>query len=151
MIFLDPLQPGQDPGPRNSLRSLSSVSVVVEQLSDPGQQDGLRKESIRTDVELRLRKAGIRVVSDDRTNFSYLYVNINAVRSKEIPVYAVAIEISFHQLVALERNKAIILFAPTWHKQSVVIVGANKIADIRQEMGDNLDEFINDFLAMNPK
>jgi len=46
---------------RQSLEGLKRIRVVVEDLSAAGEAAGLQKDAIQTDVELRLRKAGIAV------------------------------------------------------------------------------------------
>ena len=45
---------------RATLRGLNGVQVVVEDMMKPDiERDGLTRQQLQTDVELRLRKAGI--------------------------------------------------------------------------------------------
>ncbi len=48
---------------RMSLAGLRGVYVVVSDIKEEVQRAGLRKEDVLTDVELRLRRAGVPVLS----------------------------------------------------------------------------------------
>jgi membrane-bound lytic murein transglycosylase D len=66
---------GRDP---RSLRGIHALRVVVEDLSSAVEQAGLHRTDIQTDVELKLRLAGIKVLPEDAQPLSpYLYVNAN--------------------------------------------------------------------------
>src|SRR5438874_1872074 len=47
------------------LKGLKGVYVLVEGIAQDATQDGLRTIDLRTDTELKLRTAGIRVLSHD--------------------------------------------------------------------------------------
>ena len=47
---------------RASMRGIEGVGVVVESLDPEVERAGLTKHQLQTDVELQLRKAGIRVL-----------------------------------------------------------------------------------------
>src|ERR1019366_6899858 len=69
--------------PRNyDLKGLETVSVLVEveELNKDAKELGLSAKAIQTETEGRLRKAGVRVSSEDINTF--LYVNV-LVRSEE--------------------------------------------------------------------
>lgn len=139
-----------------SLRGLKGVNVTVEDLKSDIEADGLRKDSIQTDVELKLRLAGIKVLTEEEQfkepGYPYLYVNVNSVKSNLAPTYAFSIEISLKQVVLLVRDLKIRVFAAaTWRKGSVGIVGEQKVDSIRDGVKDGVDEFINDYLSVNPK
>jgi hypothetical protein len=48
---------------RATLRGVEGVLVVVEDLGDDVEQAGLTRQQLQTDVELRVRQAGIRVLT----------------------------------------------------------------------------------------
>lgn len=48
---------------RETLRGLKGVYVLVEHLNPEAERDGLDKTTIQTDVELKLRQAGIQVLT----------------------------------------------------------------------------------------
>jgi hypothetical protein len=47
-----------------SLRGISGVYVLVENLSDEARRDGLNEQDIQTDVGLKLRLAGVKVLTE---------------------------------------------------------------------------------------
>ena len=56
----------QDTRDTDVLRGLAGVAVTVNDLPKEAEQDGLLKAQLQTDVELRLRKAGIMVVTAEQ-------------------------------------------------------------------------------------
>jgi hypothetical protein len=79
-----------------------------------------------------------------------LDVQIGVVKSSSI--YAVSIKIALFQDVLIVRDSKTRVIASTWDKSSVKIVGANNVATgVRDSVKDHVDEFINDYLSVNPK
>jgi hypothetical protein len=78
--------------------------VAVEGLPDIANVLGLTKETIQTDVELKLRLAGMRVVTREEgvklSGHPFVYVAVNITKSGE----AVNITVELDQDVRLERN-----------------------------------------------
>ncbi|HXW62876.1 MAG TPA: hypothetical protein VEJ45_09765 [Candidatus Acidoferrales bacterium] len=136
-----PLVPGV-----STLKGISGVQVLIEDLSDSAKALGLEKETIQTDVELKLRLAGIHILSEEEDNNTpgapSLYVNVRVVRS------AAAVAVELKQGVRLVRNGELSQ-GTTW---SVGGVGANLTAEsIRNHIKDYLDEFLNAWLSVNPR
>ena len=134
---------------RKSLQGISAISVEVEDLSDGAKALGLSAETIRTDVELKLRLAGIRVVTEDEDlklpGMPSLYVIATVVNSSK----AVSIIVELQQNVTLERNGQRAVGATTWDAGAV---GVNLTAeDIRDKIKDLVDQFLNAWLSVNPK
>ena len=62
------------------------------------------------------------------------------------------VHVQFRQTVFLERNPKTLVVAPTWSKG--IIGGAGDslfVSYTRQAVSDLVDEFLNDYLAANPK
>lgn len=83
-----------------SLKGLKAVWVVIEELPETlKSKAGLTKEQLQTDVELKLRLAGIRVVPGLSEGYHipgqpYLYVNINGhVEETGLVVYNIDVEL----------------------------------------------------------
>jgi hypothetical protein len=133
---------------RRTLKGIKSISVLVENLSDAAISDGLSVSQIQTDVELRLRLAGIRV---DPTTEPYLYVRANLLKTDLVGLYAYSSEVEFNQPVRVVATDGFTV-GTTW---SVGTVGAirspNMSKRIRESVGDFVDEFINAYLSVNPK
>ena len=54
------------------------------------------------------------------------------------------------QEVTLKRNPNIQITAITWSRETIGTVGEVKISQIRTLLKDLIDEFINDYLSVNP-
>jgi hypothetical protein len=149
-----------------SLRGLKGVWVLVEFLATDIEAVGLSKDNIQTDVELKLRLAGIKVLTKEEwliePGSPRLYIRVGYIRvgstmvplpiQKDDTLYAYSIEVELHQNVFLERDPKIYKDgATTWGNGSVGVVGEEKILSIRDHIKDNVDEFINDYLSVNPK
>jgi hypothetical protein len=65
---------------RDTLRGLREVSVLVEYLPDDVEREGLSREHLTRDIEVRLRQAGLRVLTISEIAKSpgapYLYVAV---------------------------------------------------------------------------
>lgn len=141
---------------RSSLKGLKGFVVLVERLRADAENNGLTTDSIRTDVELRLRQAGITVYPSVRDDPSpakaYVYVNINlrAANGTATGLFAASVSVELQQWL---RSRVSDLEFPgaTWSRGTIVTVGASHLRDIRDTVKDRIDEFINDYLAANPK
>ena len=70
----------------------------------------------------------------------------------ESGLYSYFVTVKFVQTVHLVRYKKIICFAPTWESTGVFgTVGEENVDSIRIDVRDQVNEFINDYLAVNPK
>ena len=93
---------------RKSLTGITAVEVVVERLPPGAAAIGLTKESIQTDVELKLRLAGMRVVANMLE--PYVYVAVNMTDDGR----AADVHVSLNQVVKLKRDPTIHTVADTW-------------------------------------
>ena len=143
---------------RESLRDLPCVGVVVEHFRSVAEDAGFDEQVFRTDVELRLRMAGICVLENFRP--SWLYLNANVLHRERDRAAAFSISLELKQEVILQsrirsdpRNlpedalAGATMFAPTW---SVGAAGFGTVADVRDAVRDLVDKFANDWLAANP-
>lgn len=135
---------------RKTLVGLTRISVLLENVDEDAQQRGLSAHQIQTDVELRLRQAGIPVADTSEQGNPYLYVNVQTLRL-ERGAYVWHLEVQLLQRVALDRNPSNTLLAPTWGSSKLGIIGADKLSQLRDDIRDMVDEFINAFLAANAK
>jgi hypothetical protein len=149
---------------RESLKGLSGVYVFLNLTEDSPslEKDGLTETQIRTDVEIRLRKAGIRVITIEeakelprRPVFS---ITILASKSEALTkvlgesIYAFTILIEFKQAATLYHSTDDKVFlVTTWSDSAVGMTTKRNVRTIREGIGDYVDKFINDYLAANPK
>ena len=144
---------------REVLRGVRSVYVLIEDLSEDAMDAGLTQGTLQTDVEVKLRTAGITVASDENRWLAEnipnitLYVNANIMKAAYTPNYAVNISVEVWDLVILYRDgNPYFTTATIWSGAGLGLYGENWVRDdSRQKIKDYVDEFINDYLAENPK
>ena len=135
---------------RKSLKGITGFYVSIEQLNQAVEKEGLTTNQIRTDVELRLGMAGIKVLTKEQASQApgkpLLVVDL-AIDSKQ-GLYPYALDIGVRQIARLERDPAVTVYATTWSVGSAGIAGLSNIKDTVRNL---LDEFINAWLSVNPK
>jgi len=138
---------------QNALRGLNGLCVIVEDMDPKMEELGLTRDQIQTDVELRLRRAGIIVLTMEEALKSpgspYLYVNINSYFLSTLPIVAFSTRVELRETVTLVNGMK--TEGNIWH---IGTVGASRTQDIRkikEFIEEGVDKFINDYLAANPK
>ena len=138
---------------RETLRGLTGVAVLVEDIAPDAERDGLSRNQLQADVERTLRQAGIHVLSDEERLHTpgnpTLSVRVGTYKAGAL--YGLCIEASFKQTVTLKRNPHIERPAETWKTQGVGIGGAFHLQEVRKGVIIKVGEFINAYLAVNPK
>jgi hypothetical protein len=135
---------------RATLTGLKAVSVLVENIDKDAERAGFSGGQIKTDVELRLRKAGVRVVETTNYAFPYLYINLNTLQLSNFPTWIYSLRVGLVQTVTLPREKPFFCVAETWNRGSLGFAPAGTlVSSARSQLGDLVDQFINDFLAAN--
>jgi hypothetical protein len=153
-----------DEGARLTLKGLKGVYVLVdlfEEEIDNLKKIGLSEETIRTDVEVKLRMAGINVVSRPDIlkipGAPHLRVEIAGVTTagsgKDLKQITSTISVMLVQRTILERDLSISTYAVTWSRAGYAYGLTNQdISDkIRSIVKDCMDRFINAYLSVNPK
>jgi hypothetical protein len=142
---------------RETLRGLNGLRVLIGDLKPDAERDGLQKTTIQTDVELKLRLAGIKVLTQTETMAApgrpCLHIRVATLSPEPGPgLYAYFIEASLLQQVRLERNPSTTFGAVTWFTTSRIgTVGSSNLATIRDAIKEEVDVFINAYLSVNPK
>jgi hypothetical protein len=155
--FASPVE--DDEYARSTLRGLPGVYVAVEALDPDVQQDGLTKATLQADAELRLRMAGIKVLSREEwaktQGGPVCYIDVSIVKDVglthvlDFDLYAFEVSVELHQDVALVRDMAVKVLSPTW---SASYVGfTNALPRIRTKVTELVERFINAYQAVNPK
>ena len=133
---------------RQSLKGITALDVLIENLRPSEIADGLTKDQLQTDVEMRLRKAGVTVVKD--VNAPYLYINVNLFKDPN-GLYSYHFAVEFSQTVVTVSNQTS-LSVPTWSVGQVGTVGRQKMSGaVRAIVGDMVDEFLSAYFSANPK
>jgi hypothetical protein len=133
------------------LRGISSVWVLIESLGLEEADIGLAGDAVRTDVELRLRSAGLGVISpEDAKKISvkdntFLYVNVTVTSGG----LAATVLAQFGQAAYLLRNCLPIGTAFTWTDVSTLL--RPSLDSVHSEIKDLVDKFLNEWLKQNPR
>lgn len=137
----------------NALKGIKGIIVIVEDLDSNATALGLDTNTIRTDVELKLRLAGISIVPKPTAESSPAS-KVQAALTPFIDVQVVVlggtvvVRVNVSQGVKVLQNGCMTV-AATWDK---VNIGLNPTADgIRGAIKDDVDAFLNDWLSVNPK
>ncbi len=132
-----------------TLKGIDTLFVVVENLSDAAKALNLTTDVIQTDVELKLRLAGIHVVKlqvgAKLSGSPYLYVNVTATEDHR----AAYVDVELDQDATLVRNSTYAQGVTTW--STGVILSNASGQDVRNYIKDHIDKFLNDWLSVNPK
>ncbi len=142
---------GHDESHGKTLAGLSSVRVLVGSIfadSDQARQDGMPFDQLQTDVELKLRQAGIAVVT--APSAPAFIVNVMSLKNSA-GVYAVTITAEVFQWVSLVRRPAVMVWAPTWSTPIDLGTSPKDLSYVRDVVKDLTDRFINAYLAANPR
>jgi hypothetical protein len=134
---------------RETLRGLPGVQVVIEHLTDAAKRIGLTEAQLQTAVELRLRKAGIRVFPTTEPGISLLVIQVTTV--ERLGLYAYYVDVSLLQSVSVAHNFTS-AYASTWTAGWLGTVGTTQARSaIRETVGEQVDRFLNAYLAVNPR
>jgi hypothetical protein len=136
---------------QEALRGLKSLIVLVEEINPEAERLGLSRTQLKTDVELRLRKAGIKVLTQEESintpGQPFLYVNITTGIISGFCTFG--IEVDLNEMVIIARGVKVV--GSIWDTSIIGRVGINNIKQIRNSLADEVDKFINDYLAANSK
>ncbi len=145
---------------RDSLKDLPGVMVVVEPFKDEAEHAGFDEQAFQTDVELKLRMAGIRVLETKDHGLPRLYLNVTALHRDRDRRAAYSISLELIQDVLLRRQPpsnpedssedalgGAVALASTWSSR---LLGLGTAAHARDASKDLVDIFANDWLAVNP-
>ena len=134
--------------------------MTVSGITQEAERAGLYRATLQTDVELRLRKAGIRVLTGEQwlnepgQPTLAVIVELYKLPHGRVAGYAKSLRVVLQQTVLLSRNPSTILRnAVTW--KSFDMVGTSNRGGLKNNIRDNVaelvDQFINNFLAENQK
>ena len=136
------------------LRDVGPIAVVIQELDPDAVREDFTVDLIRTDIEVELRKAGIRVVDraqlDESSGRPYLFLVINTLKGT-LNTYTYSMELRFHQNASLTRNPDVTLSVSTWNRSVIGSERGNRLPQLREKIKEMLMPFINEYLAANPR
>jgi hypothetical protein len=138
---------------KDTLTGLPGVRVVIGPIKPEVVKYGLTERAFQTDVELQLRRNGVKVLNAEEwiATPGQPYIWVEPLIVIDGQQYVVGINVELMQNVRLVTNPRFVLSACTWHRRSIGSGGLLYIQSIRRQVKDKIDEFLNDYLAANPK
>ena len=148
--------PAQDPAgklEKASLVGLSRVYVVVT-TTPQAEQDGLTSADLKTEVEARLRTAGIKVIekAEWAVDDGILSITISALPIEKLPLYACSFTVDLKQTVIPLRDRNTRMMGATWQAGGIAAFGRPKFKEAaKRNTIEFVDSFISDYKAANPQ
>ncbi len=139
-------------GSRKTLARIAALSVLVEEIDEEAQRDGLSDADIQSDVERALRKAGLKVLGEDEapreTPVLYVLVLTN---KGSTGLYGFAVSLRVMQWVRLVRDTSVATLATTWEAMPTIgTVGGEHVERLRAEVLDSVSGFLIAYRVANP-
>ena len=131
-----------------SLKALDTVKVQVS-ISQSLLNIGMTEDRVRTDVELQLRKAGLKV--DPALEQPYLWVEAVGVQGPGTDNWACLISVSLYENVKVERNGEEIVAGVWGPAEYVLYLPENVVDEVSSTFTNKIDDFLNDWLRVNPR
>ena len=133
---------------RSSLRGLKTVEVLVER-ADTDTIGELPTSTLQTEVELKLRLAGVEVKAG---RDSHLHIRVQPLQLQTTGHCVYSVKVELNQAASLTRDSTIFLPTRTWHTELIGVVVATKLNEaIQDAVGDLMDQFVNAYLSVNPR
>ena len=139
---------------RASLKGLTGVFVLVEDLNPPEEQAGLKTADIQADAEEKLKAAGIPLLSKtqnmDTPGMPTLYISVSVASSPATGLWPFSIDVNLEQQATLKRNPdTFVPTAVTWHVGSIGAVDKSNIRSIRDRVNEQVAKFVNAYFKVN--
>ncbi len=133
---------------RSSLRGLKTVEVIVESAPTDATSE-LPTSTLQTEVELRLRLAGLEVKAG---RDSHLHIRVQPLQLQTTDHCVYSVKVELNQAASLTRDSTIFLPMRTWHTELIGVVEVRKLNQaIQDAVGDLIDQFVNAYLSVNPR
>jgi len=138
---------------RQSLVGLSGVYVKVSGVIPESAPEELNEAMLQGDVEMRLRKAGIRVLDPQEIlrvpGTPHLTLKVTVHADQEHLFYAFGVELALVQDIVLLRDTKLVGRGATWSIGAVGLAGTQSLRDIRFHVWEMVDRFAKDYRAAN--
>jgi hypothetical protein len=137
---------------RRTLEGLSAIAVAVDFTADAdAKQYAPAPEQLISDAERRLGRSAIKVWKSRVSGPGTLQIAASTTCARIMCAYAVRVELTQGVLLPMARRDAFAIVT-TWHTGSIEMRRKEDArAGILALAGRGVDEFIKDYLAVNPK
>ena len=134
--------------PKPSLQELKSVKLSIS-VSNALVSGGAPGKRLRTQMELRLRNAGLQV--DNSLAYPVLYLEITGLQVSGTTNYASYVSLQLSDAARVARNGEDVM-ATIWGPNQYVLYTVNNLeSELFNNAIERTDEFINNWLQVNPR
>ncbi len=143
------------PNERVTLAGLTGVHVVVDEVGPEAERLGLTRSALQAEVEQRLRRAGLRVLSAGDAMASAgrptLHLRVTLLTSQGVPpIHFYSVELTLRQQIRLTRDRAIESFAITWSDhRDLGAVEPTRLPVVRDAVRAKVDQFLQAWQTVN--
>jgi hypothetical protein len=124
----------------------------MQPLGSKLKEAGLTESQVQVDLELKLRLAGKKELNKvqwlKEKGVPFIYISLFNLKPDSQGWFIYSINCGLRQNVFLERDPFIKIGSSTW---SIDYLGIGEIKSIREATKELVDQFINDYLSVNPK
>lgn len=155
LLIVTPVRADEQGFGLDALRGLRRMSVVVEPLTQDALREGLRHTTLAADAELRLRRAGLGVVTQriyPADQAATLRVRLDHMRRDldSGPVHEFRLTLDVIQTVQLARDPAVQSARPVWSRTlGGTHLTTTLIPAVRDGLRQLQEHLIDDLLAAN--
>ena len=130
---------------RENLADIREVNVVVEDLADDAEADGLTRRALLDAAERQLEERGVPLGNSRQA--ADLYINV-ATHLGSTGLYAYYARVSVQQLATIEGNQ-LRAVVDTWDMASLGAVGRGNLPQVEQVVTQLVDLFCDDYFQVN--
>jgi hypothetical protein len=140
---------------RESLKGVVGIEVMVEPLNIEIEHLGLETLKLQHDIRQRVQQAGVRVLTERErlatSTAAMLVVRVDALHDR-IGRYFYCVDLLLTQRVRLKGRGTPEVSAVTWMKPGgIALIADDNVKHIQDQVLRRVDQFIKDYLAVNPK
>ena len=140
---------------RATLRGLLGVQVVMDAFTPEVESAGLLRKPLHTEVELRLRLAGIRVLTPEErlrvVGHPVLAINIHVLLNQLLGLTVYHISVALSQAVSLDTGAVASEGGATWDIATMGTLAMSDLSRVREHVRDLIDAFSDAYLSVNPR
>ncbi|MBI3029509.1 MAG: hypothetical protein HYY64_08370 [Candidatus Rokubacteria bacterium] len=158
VLFLTPMSPAlalDTPNERVTLAGLTRIHVVVDETSAEASREGLTRSSLQADVESRLRRGGLRVLTAAEALTSVgrptLELRVTLIPAGEVRrLYVYSVDLALRQHIRLTRDRTVESYAITWSDtHQVGVVEATQLSVVQDAVRAKVEQFISAWQTVN--
>jgi hypothetical protein len=140
-------------GERDNLKGLKGVFLVIDPLSPDLEKRGVTRDELQTRLVVKLRQAGIGIVSVKEASRTpgQPILQLKVASVKKTTGDGFVIQLWMNEKVIFDRDRSRIVHGITWIQTTIAFDGELQSRGIYDSVDEVLNEFINDYLAANPK